>query len=301
MNWKIKAALHHAFNMMPFGDQFYYWAQKYVTRSLPRTMNEQSPYFKDVQSHLKVFRNSQISLKDGRYYEFGAGWDLFQNILFYAYGVREQHLVDIKSLVRADLINHVISYFREHPIDGSAKRDFPFVRQKHLRDDLAAYYGIYYRAPMDAQKTTFKTSSVDFIATTHTLEHIPYDVLENILKECYRLSHDETRVSMIVDYGDHFSYADSTLTPYNYMQYSDRAWCWFNPSHHYQNRLRHSDYKALFIKSGFEIEHEIRVMGDSIAALNQNISLHPKFSHYGEEDLLTLQGHFSLRKKKGAL
>lgn len=298
MNWKIKATLHHAFNIMPFGDQFYYWTQKYVTRSLTRQMDAASSYFKDIQAHLDVFKTSPISLENGRYYEFGAGWDLFQNILFWAQGMREQQLVDIKSLARADLINAIIAYERAHPLKGGVKRDLPFVRQKHLRDDLAAHYGIYYRAPMDAQKTTFKSESVDFIATTHTLEHIPYDVLANIMKECYRLSHDETRISMIIDYKDHFSYADARLTPYNFMQYSKRVWCWFNPSSHYQNRLRHSDYKTLFMETGFDIEHEVRVRGESVA-LNKNICLHPDFKHYSEEDLLTLQGHFALRKRKG--
>ncbi|MGN6671456.1 MAG: hypothetical protein ACTHJ4_07975 [Candidatus Nucleicultricaceae bacterium] len=299
MNWKIKAALHHAFNIMPFGDQFYYWIQKYVTRSLSRRMDAESSYFKDIHTHLEVFKASPVSLDGARYYEFGAGWDLFQNILFMKHGMREQHLVDIKSLARADLINAMISYVREHPLKEAVKRDLPFVRQKHLRDDLAAYYGIYYRAPMDAQKTIFQSESMDFIATTHTLEHIPYDVLKHIMKECYRLSHDETRISMIIDYQDHFSYADARLTPYNFMQYSKRAWCWFNPSNHYQNRLRHSDYKALFMEAGFDIEHEVRVMGENVA-INKNIRLHPDFLRYPEEDLLTLQGHFALRKKKRA-
>ncbi|MBX9697564.1 MAG: class I SAM-dependent methyltransferase [Alphaproteobacteria bacterium] len=294
MNWKLKAALYNVFDIMPFGDSLYYWSQKHVTRSVPRQLSPESPYFKDIETHLAVFKESHLALEDARYFEFGAGWDLFHNIIFSALGMGEQHIVDIKSLVRADLVNAVIAYLQDHPLREFCKKDLPFVRQRTLRDDLAAYYSIYYRAPIDAQATPYHAGSMDFIATTHTLEHIPSNVLANILKECQRISHEKTKVSMIVDYADHFSYSDKSLDAYHFLKYSPKAWRIYNPSNHYQNRLRHSDYIKLFEDAGFSLE-SVKTVPENIKddAL-KGLEVHPHFAHYAPADVLIHQAHFVL-------
>lgn len=297
MNWKLKAALYNVFDAIPFGDSLYYWSQKHVTRSVPRQLSSESPYFKDIETHHAVFKDSHLALGDARYFEFGAGWDLFHNIFFSALGMGEQHIVDIKPLVRAELVNTVIAYLQDHPLREFCKKDLPFVRQRKLRDDLAAYYSIYYRSPMDAQATPYYASSMDFIATTHTLEHIPTHVLSNILKECRRLSHEKTKVSMIVDYADHFSYSDKSLDAYNFLKYSPKAWRLYNPSNHYQNRLRHCDYIKLFEDAGFSIESVKTVPEDIKDDQRKKLEIHPHFAHYGLADLLTRKAHFVLSPK----
>lgn len=297
MNWKLKAALYNVFDVMPFGDSLYYLSQKYVTRSVPRKLCSKSTYFQDIETHLAVFKDSSLALNAARYFEFGAGWDLFHNIIFSALGMGEQHIVDIKSLVRAELVNAVIAYLREHPLREFSKKDLPFVRQRNLRDDLAAYYSIYYRAPMDAQATRYQSQSMDLIATTHTLEHIPPHILSNILKECHRLSHEKTKVSMIVDYADHFSYSDKSLDAYHFLKYSKEAWRFYNPSNHYQNRLRHSDYVKLFEAAGFDILSVETLPRNIKTDQFKEIEVHPQFAHYTHADLLIHQAHFVLTPK----
>ncbi len=65
---------------------------------------------------------------------------------------------------------------------------------------------------------------------------------------------------------DHYSYFDSSLSPYNFLTVSDRRWKLVNSSLHFQNRLRAADYRRLLEHAGFEIVHE-NVVGPTAAEL----------------------------------
>ncbi len=79
-------------------------------------------------------------------------------------------------------------------------------------------------------------------------------------------------MSTLIDYQDHYSYADSSISAYNFLRYDEREWARWNPSLQYQNRLRHSDYRAMFDAEGFVIVDDQPVTGspadlETIAAL----------------------------------
>src|SRR5207245_10558273 len=63
-------------------------------------------------------------------------------------------------------------------------------------------------------------------------------------------------MSCRIDYTDHYSHFDKSISPYNFLQYSDKAWALFNPPLHYQNRLRHRDYLDLLRAAGFAVVEE---------------------------------------------
>jgi hypothetical protein len=51
-----------------------------------------------------------------------------------------------------------------------------------LKGGLLRHYGINYLAPTDARAITLAPGSVDMIETTNTLEHIPKDVIADIMR-----------------------------------------------------------------------------------------------------------------------
>src|SRR5262249_3632127 len=118
---------------------------------------------------------------------------------------------------------------------------------------LKEHYGIDYWAPCDARRTQLEAGSIDWITSTNTLEHIPLQDIHAILQECRRLLRDDGLMSCLIDYEDHYSYFDHSISGYNFLQYSDEAWAFFNPALYYQNRLRHRDYLDLFQSAGFEV------------------------------------------------
>jgi hypothetical protein len=138
--------------------------------------------------------------------------------------------------------------------------------------------------------------SVDLIATTATLEHIPVETLKFILKECYRLCNEHSVVSMFIDYADHYSYADKNINAYNFLSFSEQTWSKFNPGIHYQNRLRHSDYEQLFLEAGFRIVTESYELPEQGLEDISKLKLDSRFENYSIEDLAKTSGHFILKR-----
>jgi len=164
---------------------------------------------------------------------------------------------------------------------------------------LRQYYGIEYLAPCDARNTHFESNSINFITSTNTLEHIPLQDTQAILKECYRLLKPDGLMSFIIGYRDHYSFFDKSISVYNFLRYSDFIWKIFNPSLHYQNRLRHKDYLNLIKSAGFTIleEHLSKTTEDDIKEIKK-INLAEIFKEkYKLDELILRYSHLILGKK----
>lgn len=234
-----------------------YFFQTKITRNLPIKETGFKEKLLLARKHIENFHKYNSShLSEATFYEFGAGWDMAQPLLFYAMGVDHQIIVDIRRLVRPDLINNSIKII-EHLNEVFS---FPRLPKTHIKDKLdfesvfLKFYGIQYKAPYDARKTGFSDDSIDCITSTNTLEHIPPNDIKAILKECYRILKKDGILSFQIDYQDHYSYFDKNISVYNFLQFGQATWnTFFNPSLHYQNRLRHKEYLQLFSESGFNI------------------------------------------------
>lgn len=238
-------------------------------------------------------------LKELCFYEFGAGWDLVIPLAFYAFGVENQLLVDIRNLLRVNLINNTIEKFQRMGSNlGIAREPNYFLPSGcSLLSPLSKYYGIQYLAPCDARNTSIDACSIDFITSTNTLEHIPPKDIQIILNECHRLLKDDGVMSFFIDYSDHYAHFDRTITVYNFLQYSEKQWLLFSPTLHYQNRLRHQDYLNLFQNAGFEMVDE-RLQEGSADALKTIEQLLPdkRFKSYTTTELAISSAHIILKK-----
>jgi SAM-dependent methyltransferase len=302
MNWKYKALLHLAFSNMPLGEHLIYFSQRYVTRSLPTT----DASFVSVVSYAKesidaLQRYYYRPLSEATFYEYGAGWDMVVPLAFYSFGVERQILVDIRKLLRIDLVNDTIEKFQRIGFD------FPFPRKpgRYIdggRSDVVAllkeYYGIDYRAPYDARHTGLEARSIDCITSRGALQHIPLQDIRAIMRECHRLLRDDGLMSSLVEYLDHYSFFDKGISGYNFLQYSDTAWRFFSPTLHYQNRLRHRDYLDLFREAGFEIVEERLKEGTEadLKAIEQ-LPLAKRFRKYSLPELAVRSALIVVRKR----
>ena len=93
---------------------------------------------------------------------------------------------------------------------------------------------------------------------------------------------------MIIDYSDHYSHTDKNIHPLNFLKFKENEWNKkYNHQCHFQNRLRHSDYKMLLIDIGFNITFEKIIkkadsMPSSIILDNKKI----------DDDNIALSGYF---------
>ena len=85
---------------------------------------------------------------------------------------------------------------------------------------------------------------------------------------------------------DQYSYFDRSITPYNFLKFSEERWKLYNSPITWLNRMRIADYRELFGSLGFDITKEVNSSG--AAADLHKIRLAPEFQKYSEADLLVL-------------
>jgi SAM-dependent methyltransferase len=227
--------------------------------------------------------------------EFGAGRDLINNLCLWCLGVEHQLCVDLYDILQPELVNVAIQSLRDvAPPDFKRLPDMDKLQPASLGQGLRVRFGIDFRAPFDARATGLADGSLDFIYSTNTLEHVPPREIMAILKECRRLLASGGALSFKIDYADHYSYADKSITVYNFLRYNPAAWRVFNPPLHYQNRLRHADYAALFMASGFQVLSEEAVLPKRAEAQLLAQPLASSNLDRPWEDLLPIGGWFVL-------
>jgi SAM-dependent methyltransferase len=290
MRWLAKAALQQGIGALPHAESVNYVFQRRVSRTLPAGEGVFRRKFRRALGHLRAYEEHgpPRELGEAAFYEFGAGWDLAIQLSYWALGVERQTLVDIRPNLRPELVNFTLDRLeRLHAeLEEEAGRPVraPGTARIASADDLEAF-GIAYLAPRDARATGLDAASVDFVTSTNTLEHIPAGDLVPILRECRRLLRPDGAMSSRIDLCDHYSYADRTLTPYNFLRYSDRAWRVLDSRLSHQNRLRRTDYLQAFAAAGLTVVDEHSQVPDGAVERLRALDLAPRFRAYTYEDL----------------
>ena len=188
MNWRMKALLQQVLSRVPQGERLNHFLQRHVTRSLPTGDASCAVIVAQAREHVRtIARHYRRALGDSLFYEFGAGCDLMIPLAYYGLGVGRQILVDLRPLLRPELVNATIAQFARLSPD----LELPRVPAQPLPSGgtaaltlLRERYGMEYRAPADARDTGLPAAGVDCITCTNTLEHIPRDDIARILTEC---------------------------------------------------------------------------------------------------------------------
>ena len=301
MNWKYKALLHLALSRLPLSVRINYFFQRFVTRNLPISGTTFARRVAIAKKHID-FAQQYYSRPPGEatFYEYGAGWDMVVPLAFYALGVDRQIAVDIRHMVKPQLVNDTIAKYHQTALDLAVLRTpdkYLEGGSPHCRALLKDYYGIDYRAPCDARCTGLRTGSVDCITSTDVLEHVPLPDIQAILRECSRLLRAGGVMSCRIDYTDHYAHFDKRISGYNFLQYSDKAWALFNPPLHYQNRLRHRDYLDLLRAAGFAVvEEQCREGTEADLQTLERLPLDRRFGAYSLSDLAIRNALIVVRK-----
>jgi SAM-dependent methyltransferase len=291
MRWLAKAALQRGLGFLPRGERLNYLFQRHVARSLPAGESVFRRKFSRALQHLRAYEKHGpgTPAADAVFYEFGVGWDLAIPLAYAALGVGRQVLVDIRPSARVELVNDSIASFERlrGELEQEAGRGLrPLGAPVSSVGELEERLGIAYLAPCDARATGLDADSVDFVSSTDVCEHVPVGDLARIFRECRRILRPGGAFSCRIDLQDHYSYFDSSLSRYNFLRFSDRAWSLVNSPLHYQNRLRAPDYLRLVREAELELEVE-RPSGPDDHGLEElgALPLAPRFRGYSPEEL----------------
>lgn len=275
ISWKLKSKMFSLIDTFDVPSALYF-LQKHVTRRSRITeLSIGGNWVRHKESLLKYGCKEFV-------FEFGGGKSLAQN-LFLSDAIDRQLVVDLNHMIDLELVNKAKALLVSQTTLKSSK-DISSV------DDLKSY-GITYKSPYDASRTDLDDKSLDACVSTNTLEHIPVESIRKIFLELSRTLKDTGIVSAKIDYSDHYAHTDSSISLLNYLYYSDAEWQKYNHSCHYQNRLRHNDYKQIFGACGFSVIEEELHYGEG----NIPLDLIEKFRGEDESWSAT-SAYFVLRK-----
>jgi SAM-dependent methyltransferase len=278
VDWRLKCLAFHVLRYSP--RSIHGFLQRAVTRRyfLQLTDDEFAAYRYHVDNFARLPAATRVL-------EFGAGSNLLTPLMLSAAGASKVLAYDLQRIATVAQVNHVIRRLRLR-IPGV------WPELVDLDRDLWRQYRIRYCAPADARHTGLAADSIDFFCSTSTLEHIPAPAIADILTECRRIASPHALFSFIIDYHDHYSTADARISRFNFYRYPPTIWRWLNPSNHYQNRLRHSDYLCIF-NAQLLRPLEVRRVTVPVTELDR-VTIGPEFAAYAPEDLASLNGFFLL-------
>lgn len=304
-HWRVKALLQKGLSSLPGGPKLNYVLQRRVTHGIPISEARLLESVDNARAHLDAYLRHALPpapLSEAVFYEFGAGWDLHLPLTLFGLGVRHQVVVDRTAHARADLVDDVLTRLSSISTldDGERAAIRDAVAGTAATTDVnakASAFGITYRAPADARATGLADGSVDCVTSTSTFEHIPSREIAPLLAECRRILRPGGVASFFIDYSDHYSLLDISITPYNFLGYSERRWRLFNSALQFQNRLRHSQYVAMFDEAGFDVIEDRPTVPEAGVAALRSVRLDPSFGRFDERDLATTGAHVVLRPR----
>ena len=124
-------------------------------------------------------------------------------------------------------------------------------------------------------------------------DNLFYDLLKVYIAQMdlKQILNESGIISFAIDYSDHFSHTDSKIGPLNFLKYSNKTWEKYNTNYLFHNRLRHQDYRKLFLKNGYKIIDEI------IGTISEKPKVISKEFDQDNEETFALWGLFTAKIK----
>lgn len=309
--WILKTAVQRAISCLPRSHRFNELFQTYVTRGLDLTPIRFEAKLRCCQTHFDNYRRFCPAPKEHfTVLELGTGWFPIIPIGLFLSGAAEIWTFDIVPLVRRKHLQKVLQAFVDDARNGRIAQFLPSLREHRiaaLRDVLhnvdqgqpagAALESLNIHLQVkDARRTGLPAGAIDFIFSNTVLEHIPARMIAELFAEFHRVAASGAVMSHHIGLADQFACFDHSITPFNFLRYPASRWRWLNNPVIPLNRLRISDYRALFRQTGYTILDEQNTVGN-VEDLRA-VPLAPEFRAYAVEDLLVLYSWIVARRSQ---
>lgn len=264
MHWRLKGAIQKVLGGLPGGTWLHYALQRRFG-GLRDFEGEFASKIEDWSIMAHHLRYAGQPIDNARLVEVGTGWYPTFPLACYLAGARAVETFDLNRHLRPELTRRCIALLADHldTIATGADVDADVVRNRYAllclhadpaSDLTAATSGVVrYHAPADATRTDLPSDSVDLVFSNSVLEHVPPDAITALYTEARRILVPGGLMFHSVNCGDHYAYVDRNLHQLHYLQYSDRAWAFWNNAFLYQNRLRAHRFVDDASAAGFEI------------------------------------------------
>jgi SAM-dependent methyltransferase len=305
MYWQYKAKIMKTCAFLPAGARLYKLIQKTFGRLMANPMSRIPAQVLMVQWILDM--SGKV---EGRtFFEVGTGHNPIVPIAFFLCGAKEIVTIDLNRRLDFGILKKSLLWMSENRndiwryYDGVAEKAVfdermdLIGRLKGSPEKLLSEANIQYLAPADAADTGLPDSSIDYHISITVLEHIPRADIQRILKETKRILKQNGVAIHFIDLSDHFQHQDKSITKINFLRYSEKKWDRIAGNEFaYCNRMRASDYLALFRKAGFDVcRCENLVDDEARESMADGFSVNEEFQKYSVDDLCVTQLKVALR------
>lgn len=264
MNWKRKAKIQNLIAALPNALSYgaYYWVQRHfggLKQSNPISALE---FGIDVWKRIKT---QGFDPADKVFFEVGTGRTVDTPLAFWLMGADKTITVDLNPYLKEELVKESLCYISDHKDEIMAlfgdclclnrwQSLIDLSQNPYNLRDVLQLCRIEYIAQGDATDTRLPPGTIDFHTSINVFEHIPEHTIKAILDEGNRILKNDGLFIHRIDYSDHFSHSDDSISSINFLQFNEREWDGYAGNKYmYMNRLREDDFVQLFQKSGHDI------------------------------------------------
>lgn len=260
MRWKTKARIQNAVSLLPSRASYsaYYWIQRRFGNL--KRIDPTGRLRAGVEIWRRILQQGR-NPRGGTFLEIGTGHVPITPLAFWLMGAEQTITIDVNPYVQVELVRESIQHIATHSSEVEqlfgpllVRDRFDDLLGRTARLELPAFLDlcrIQYVAPGDAGRTDLPAGSVDFKVSYNVFEHVEPEDLKRIMLEGNRVVAEDGLFVHRIDYSDHFSHSDKTISAINFLQFSDHEWGRYAGNRYmYLNRLRHDDYVGLLESAG---------------------------------------------------
>jgi SAM-dependent methyltransferase len=264
MNWKQKAFIQRSCAALPFGREAAYYFLQRSCGSL-RHDPDPMPNLREAAGIAADLAAQGTPAEGRRVMEVGSGRRLDMPLAFYLLGAASVSTVDLHPYLKTGIVlkaaaaivaqrDEVAALLAPYTSEAALSERLDRLASVSALPELFHQTKISYHAPVDATRTPFPDGSFDLQFSYTVFEHIPYEVLLGILRECRRILAPGGIACHHIDLSDHFAHDDPSISFVNFLRYEEAEWSAYNDNQFaYHNRLRAGDFERLYREAGHEI------------------------------------------------
>jgi SAM-dependent methyltransferase len=265
-DWKMMARVQDILGIIdgPKSCRVHNWLGRFVG-SIKKPYDPMPSMIRSVEL-LKKIKKHGGTPAGKMFFEVGTGWAPNMPLAYWLAGAEKTITVDLNTYMQPKYVQESLDLINKKKTDIETlfgtfldKKRFDSLLQfsktgKFRINDFLELCRIDYIAPGDAAQTNLPDCCIDYHVSCGVYEHIPPEILRNILTEGNRIIKKDGIFIDQLGLTDHFANFSKAVSKVNFLQYSDDEWKKYNNNKYvYVNRLRYDDFFALFN----DVQHEI--------------------------------------------
>ncbi|TXH58926.1 MAG: methyltransferase domain-containing protein [Burkholderiaceae bacterium] len=304
MDWRIKGVIQGGLARVPGGVALNDALQRAAGGRRDESRHIDIKFEADWLVQMRVLNELDLRVQGRDLLEIGTGWLPVFPLCFALAGARRCHTFDLNRHLNPAVVPGALRELERHlpAIAEAAGEEVAAVRERWQRlvavgegAQILRAAGVEYHAPADASATGLPDASIALVFSNSVLEHVSTSVLLPLMRESARVLQSDGLSLHSVNCGDHYAYFDRSITPINYLRYTDAEWRKWNNDLLYQNRLRPIDFTEAARAAGMEVVLDWHVPRAELMAGFDRIPIAPEFRHYPVEQLCCTSVTFAAR------